>query len=414
MSHRRIRIILIAFTVIILAMFAATFILCHDSSPLDDGFIRLERLNVLPEDNAFTWLERAGEGLEIDSYRDFLKAALEDEPSARQTVEQNKQAFDHLATALRCPQFEVPAIGGYGTSLPYISRWNKVCNLARLRAALLLKDRKHEEALEQFLQLVEFGRRVQACRGAIIHYNFGLRIKNYGLDGIRGLLSSNALGHDALREMAPKLRPFAADPSAVENTLKIEYEATASSIDRLATGKLRDELNQMMGISLPFTPYNFQPNKTKRAIAGICMLGIAEASKPFAEQVVQQLPSTVPALKLVPLHRRYLTRNFTGLIACGMVTHDVKTLLRLMCEENTAVAGTRLLIALKRCQMATGSLPRSLDELVPKYIDQVPLDDFDGKPLRYLPDRKIIYAVGTDLADDGGDAQKDVIFEIRF
>jgi len=85
-----------------------------------------------------------------------------------------------------------------------------------------------------------------------------------------------------------------------------------------------------------------------------------------------------------------------------------------MCEENTAVAGTRLLIALKRCQMATGSLPRSLDELVPKYIDQVPLDDFDGKPLRYLPDRKIIYAVGTDLADDGGDAQKDVIFEIRF
>jgi len=420
MSHHRVRIVLIAFTAAILAMFAVTLVLCHDAPPLDDSFIRLERLNVPAEDNAFTWLERAGDGLEIDSYYDFLATALEDETSARRVIEQNVNAFDNLAAALRCPQFEVPAMGGYGTLLPYIDSWGKIRNLARLRAALLLSDGKHREALGQFMQLVEFGHRVQNCRGAIIHYSVGLRIKNYGLAGIRAMLANAPLSRYALRETTGRLARFAADPDAVENALKVEYGTLAATIDDLAAGRFRAELNQMMDISLPFTPYNFQPNKTKQLIAGVCMLGVVEASKAYAEQAIQGMPPMVPALRSMPPLRRYRTRNFTGTIVWGMVTYEVEALLRLKCEENTAVAGTRLLIALKCYREATGHLPDSLDELAPDHIDQVPRDDFDGKPFRYLPDRKIIYSVGLDIVDDGGKecdhntGKGDTIWEIKF
>jgi len=418
-SHHRIRIILIAFTAAIVAMLAATVVLCHDAPPVDDSFIRLERLNVPAEDNAFTWLERAGDGLEIDSYHDFLKTALEDETSARQTVEQNKRAFEHLAAALRCRQFEVPAIGGYDTLLPYIDKWGRVCNLARLRAALLLKDGKHREALEQFLQLVEFGHRVQNCRGGIIHYSAGLRIKKYGLAGIRQLLGNAALSRDILRQTTDRLARFAADPYAVENALKGEYGSLAATIDDLVAGRFHDEMNQMMSIGLPFSPYHLQPNKTKQMIAGICMTGIAVASKPYAEQPIQGMPPVVQAFRSMPPLRRYLTRNFTGTIAWGMAADGVEALLGLKCEENTVVAGTRLLIALKCCKEATGSLPASLDELAPGYLDHVPLDDFNGKPFRYLPDRKIIYSIGLDLVDDGGKkldgtGKGDAIWEIKF
>jgi len=51
---------------------------------------------------------------------------------------------------------------------------------------------------------------------------------------------------------------------------------------------------------------------------------------------------------------------------------------------------------------------------------QLPIDDFDGKPFRYLPDKKIIYSVGPDLKDSDGEARHkgsddyDLPFKIEF
>jgi len=64
--------------------------------------------------------------------------------------------------------------------------------------------------------------------------------------------------------------------------------------------------------------------------------------------------------------------------------------------------------------MKTGELPGTLDALVPDYIDKIPSDDFDGEPMRYSAEKKIIYSVGEDLNDDGGGEEKDIIFEIKF
>jgi hypothetical protein len=63
------------------------------------------------------------------------------------------------------------------------------------------------------------------------------------------------------------------------------------------------------------------------------------------------------------------------------------------------------LLALKIYKMRHDKLPESLSELVPEFFPQVPIDDFDGKPFRYLPDKKIIYSVGPGLKDFGGEAR---------
>ncbi len=84
------------------------------------------------------------------------------------------------------------------------------------------------------------------------------------------------------------------------------------------------------------------------------------------------------------------------------------------CKSSVSLHATRLLIALKCHKLETGALPDILDALVPKYIDEVPKDDFDGRPMRYLPERKIIYSVGKDLKDDDGDEEADVVFPVDF
>jgi hypothetical protein len=61
-------------------------------------------------------------------------------------------------------------------------------------------------------------------------------------------------------------------------------------------------------------------------------------------------------------------------------------------------------IALVLWHRRHGQWPTSLDQLVPDLLPAVPLDRFDGQPLRYtLGDgRPIVYSVGMDRDDDGG------------
>ena len=63
-------------------------------------------------------------------------------------------------------------------------------------------------------------------------------------------------------------------------------------------------------------------------------------------------------------------------------------------------------IALKRFQLQHGKLPEKISELAPEFLAAIPIDPFDGKPLRYRPNADgiyLLYCVGEDGVDDGGD-----------
>ena len=65
------------------------------------------------------------------------------------------------------------------------------------------------------------------------------------------------------------------------------------------------------------------------------------------------------------------------------------------------------MLALKAYEIDYNTLPSSLDELVPQYISEVPRDPFDGQPIRYSAEKKIIWSVGEDSVDSGGSAGDD-------
>ena len=53
------------------------------------------------------------------------------------------------------------------------------------------------------------------------------------------------------------------------------------------------------------------------------------------------------------------------------------------------------------------TLPDSLDNLVPDYLESIPLDPFDGKVIRIkkLDKGFVVYSIGEDRIDDGGKEQ---------
>jgi hypothetical protein len=63
-----------------------------------------------------------------------------------------------------------------------------------------------------------------------------------------------------------------------------------------------------------------------------------------------------------------------------------------------------VLLAAERYRLANGHWPKALSDLVPVYLDKVPVDPFDDQSLRLrrLNDGVVIYSVGLDGKDNGG------------
>lgn len=74
-------------------------------------------------------------------------------------------------------------------------------------------------------------------------------------------------------------------------------------------------------------------------------------------------------------------------------------------EAMVKLDATLAAIAAELFRRDTGAWPGSLDELVPRYLPTAPEDPFDGGPLRLAMGKTgpVIYSIGPDRVDDGGD-----------
>jgi hypothetical protein len=106
-------------------------------------------------------------------------------------------------------------------------------------------------------------------------------------------------------------------------------------------------------------------------------------AKQFADESVANLPEWyVLARNIVITGRVFLV--------------DVKVTATIRC--------TRTGLAAERYRIAHGNWPEQLEQLVPKYLEAVPEDPFDNKPLKYsrINQGIVVYSVSENGVDDGG------------
>ena len=89
------------------------------------------------------------------------------------------------------------------------------------------------------------------------------------------------------------------------------------------------------------------------------------------------------------------------------VVNSMKTVKIKTCQKSTLLSATRILIALKAYEQDhKGLLPKSLTALAPTYLSSVPNDPFSGTTFRYNPQKRILYSVGPNGKDIGGNPDK--------
>jgi hypothetical protein len=79
------------------------------------------------------------------------------------------------------------------------------------------------------------------------------------------------------------------------------------------------------------------------------------------------------------------------------------------CRTRAMLAVAAVALAAERFRRERGRWPESVGELVPGHLRSHPVDPFDGRPLRFrrLTDGLVIYSVGENGADDGGQVRFD-------
>jgi hypothetical protein len=146
------------------------------------------------------------------------------------------------------------------------------------------------------------------------------------------------------------------------------------------------------------------------SVPGLRRIGMAD--------ILDYMTRCVEASDLSPVERvarfRQIREELQDLSVLHVVAKMLAPGLGRVAELDLRVAAhldlARCALAIERYRLATGKVPNDLDTLVPDYLGQVPLDPFDGRPVRYRPAATgyRLYSIMEDGKDNGGLARDEV------
>lgn len=395
----------------------------HRANAFNDSDLIPVRVEVPVESNAFQTLLKATNELywpgKLDKKLDDLSDNTNwDDSLAADVLAKNRNCLSLFDEAMRQPFFLVPEPKTFDEEWPYLAGWKDISRVESIEVFASLHERKEKQAVDSAFKIIEFGQRAEDSGGPLIHYLVGAAIKSIGLRDIQKMVPETTLQATNLVEMIAKLNSYRANQKGLTNALKVEYQVERHFLDDLAAGKistnssLSDEPVVSFGSKIVFNA-----TKTKMKLAQTARVLRDNISKPYSEIRWSDLPVVATNASI---WQRLFSGNAVGDILVEMLQPSLQGFATRKCRENVEVTATQLLLALKAYKMQHDTLPKSLSELAPEFFPQVPTDDFDGKPFRYLPDKKLIYSVGPDLKDSGGEGRRnnsdsyDLPFKIEF
>ena len=392
-------------TLLALALVLYVFVLVRSMIPVPvhDAGLQLPRATIPAGANTFDVLTAAADQMwwpeerQLDFKTNLLSATNWDEALAVEVLGKNQAALTNWDAAVALKDFQVPDFK-MSDDLNYFQDWKKLSSLSVVRAKHLLNQDQSQAALETLLAHVRLGQKMGDAHGAIIHYLVSLSISSQALAAVRQSLTSTNFNPAQLKDCAAKLGLLAdGESGAWSNTVKSEYQSMLQVLDDLRHGRITDS---QTGSPL-MREHWFNPainySKTKALFADAAQMLVSDAARHYNEIKTPDLSHRPSILHLV------FSGNFAGEVIYFMTLPAGAAVLDKKSRSDAQLQATRTLLALRAYQLTHAKLPDNLSALVPEFLDKVPVDDFDGQPLRYSPEKKLVYSVGKNLKDDGGD-----------
>jgi hypothetical protein len=290
--------------------------------------------------------------------------------------------------------------------LPHLARLKGLCSLTQVRALARLELGQSADALEE----LSVGFRLSdSIREELFLIDHLVRIATLGinLQTVREGLARHAWSDAQLAELEKYL---ASVNVLAEYKLGMRGERALSTagLDWMRRQGFRSDVMNYLaddsGGSAAFNP-GFNPMPSGWFYQN--MLTISQMLQDYTLAAVDA-PSRRVFPDVVANGDRALEKMRAGpyTIFAKMLLPAVSKAARKSARMQISVDAARVAGALERSRLTDGKFPDTLDALVPRFIEKIPTDVIDGKPLRYRlkPDGSyVVYSVGWNQTDDGGE-----------
>lgn len=324
-----------------------------------------------------------------------------------------------------------PVINSFG-ALNYFGESRRLARYMADASTRAMAAGQPERALEITRQIYHLARSLHGPPISLLDYLVALSIRAMAVGLIEEhLVSINAENatpqvKQELRRLIEMLADEQPTHAAFQNAAKFERMFNQDYVTALANNKV--SLSSLAWAHSPPTPFEkiktwlFKPLYFRD---GVLMLDYwtrsIEAADPLSPEVYEQIDTDLNAKVENPWRSPLVSFILPGISATQ------RTQLQQTTNHRLAVTA----IALKLYEIETGVAPASLDQLVPGYLEAVPIDPYDpaGGTIRYRPaggklvpyydswggwltdEEKqqivesrlpLVYSVGRDGVDDGG------------
>ncbi len=314
----------------------------------------------------------------------------------RAHVEKNRGALDRLQEAARLPdcRFDLTYADGLSMVLSHLSGLRKSAKLMRLEARLLLAEGKQAEAMRAVQDLYALS---DATREEPILISLLVRISMHGVaaDTLRRTLQEPLPDAEALASLAETLERGRDDSHfarairgeqcfGVDTMDKVRREGWNSVAGTLGRAQGVGWLYSVCGWVLYKDMTYFVRTMSKYSVLAKQPYWESRAAESKLEQDVQGVPQWYMLSRMMMPSLASARRSWTKHLA----------------KQD----GARLAVALARYRLAHGAYPEKLDQLVPAFLPELPLDPFTGGAFAYRVDGESarVYSLGALGLDNGG------------
>ncbi len=314
---------------------------------------------------------------------------VNDVQSAMAIIDEASDILDRVEYAVQLPPLpgqeimdamEIRERGPQKALIPQLQTWRHMANLFKLRAAIYLREGRHDESMDQLLRILELGGHLEDTP-TLMSAMIACAVNFIAVDGMDIWFDSETISPAKAAVFREALQD-ASDRDAV--TAAIETERYGFMYAFREDEDIRTKYLKPLRFAYRIDEFN---------VLRIFGKYMRVSSRPFYEShpLFVEISTEIESLHgLAP----------TSAIAIPDLSRVSTTWVNM--EARLDVADTALGLILYK--QAHGAYPDTLAALVPEYEDAVPVDVFDGQPLRYerKGDGFLLYSVGEDLDDDKG------------
>ncbi len=361
-------------------LFMIAFYFGNDDSPYDDRDLLISQSPIIRDaDNASVFYRRAQLVGFDEATQEKVKQMLAGQrPWDTQFVEdlwrQNQSAMALFEEGLKRTQFDYPQ-----ERIPHIQQYSDLAQLRLAHLRSLIQHQHEEQALSEAFQLLRFSK--QLNRGHLMGLGVAGVTKLLTMAELSTLFQQTRLSSEQIKPYIAKLQAFEDDGIEFSNVMKTDYVEKWQNVEKVLQGT-------KLG---PFYYFGFHRHATKKLLAEHYRALIRNAQAPYWQHQ-SALLAKVDSSPLKP--------NFFGRYLLNTIANPGGADISVTCIHypNAKLRVLETYIALKAYQQAHSRLPESLQALVPEILPSVPIDPFDGKPLKYDLKNRTLYSVSK--ADD--------------